>query len=412
MSYFIKPNREQIRFQSLDIEKLIPEDHPARLFWKVCEQLDLQTLYDDYKITETSEGRPAHDPRVLLCLWLYAYREGIHSCRELAQMCQTRADFIWLCGDLTPQYRTLAYFRTHHTAALEDAFCKMVIALKKLGLIREKVFFQDGTKILANASSKSFMPKDKLEAKLARVKLAYQHFISYPEDNGTISEDYRRQTRRLEQQVRMIEKAVKQVNRIYERRQKLSKKNDRRAYQPEGAQASLTDPESQFMLVEGKVIKPAYNAQICVDGESEFIVGKGVSNEPTDVGELIPMVEGVKENLGISELRGAYVTDGGYYKDENIIQAEAKGVKELILPIKTDCKQEASQVVKRRAESIRGKDLLGKRRAIVERIISFIKERLKLRRFNLRGLIKVRCEWTLICLSYNLARYVQLLRNG
>jgi transposase len=77
MSHFIKPNREQLRYQTLDIEKLVPEDHPVRFFWKVCESLDLKSLYDDYKITENSEGRPANDPRVLLCLWIYAYSDGI-----------------------------------------------------------------------------------------------------------------------------------------------------------------------------------------------------------------------------------------------------------------------------------------------------------------------------------------------
>ena len=29
MSFFLKPNREQLRFQPLDLESLIPEDHPV-----------------------------------------------------------------------------------------------------------------------------------------------------------------------------------------------------------------------------------------------------------------------------------------------------------------------------------------------------------------------------------------------
>ena len=94
MSFFVKPNREKLRFQPLDLESLIPEDHPVKFFWKVCEELDLTNLYADYKITEDSEGRPANDPRVLLCLWIYAYSQGIQSSRQLAEACKTRADFI------------------------------------------------------------------------------------------------------------------------------------------------------------------------------------------------------------------------------------------------------------------------------------------------------------------------------
>lgn len=62
MSYFITPNREQLSFRPLDLEKLIPEDHPVRFFWEVCEKLNLESLYQDYKITENSEGREGFRP--------------------------------------------------------------------------------------------------------------------------------------------------------------------------------------------------------------------------------------------------------------------------------------------------------------------------------------------------------------
>lgn len=413
MSYFIKPNREQLRFRPLDIEKLISEDHPVRFFWDVCEELDLKRLYDDYKITETSEGRPANDPKVLLCLWCYAYSQGIHSSRQLAEACKTRADFIWLCGDVTPEYRSLAHFRSNHTQALEDAFCKMIIALERLGLIKAKVFFQDGTKIIANASQASFMKRDKLEQKLEEARLAYQQFITHAEDH---SESQSQMNIKKEQKIRRrlhaIKSAIKQVERISERRKKLNKK-DRVQCRPEDAQASVTDPDCQYMLVDKdqNTIKPSYNAQICIDGDSEIIVGKEVSNEPTDVGRLLPMIEGVKKNLRVEDLDGVYVTDGGYYKDQNIIGAKELGVKDLILPINTDTKCTESLKVKKRAQNKEGKELIKRRYVTIERIIGFIKERIRMRRFNLRGLAKVSCEWTFICLAYNLTRLFQLTRG-
>jgi transposase len=416
MSFFVKPNREQLRFQSLDLESLIPENHPVKFFWKVCEELDLTNLYADYKITEDSEGRPANDPRVLLCLWIYAYSQGIQSSRQLAQACKTRADFMWLCGDITPEYRTLAYFRINHTKAMEDAFCKMVMTLKKLGLIKEKVFFQDGTKLMANASAKSFsnrnqlnQERNRLERALEKVQIAYHHFTSYPEEGiDVINQPQIKLAKKLKNRLREVRKAIKQVNRIYERRQRLSKR-DRDQYPPKNAQASLTDSDSQFMLNDGR-IKPSYNGQICLDGESEFIVAKEVSNQPTDVNRLLPMVDEVKNNLKVKELVGAYVTDSGYYKDENIWWAKEAGVKKLILPIKIEPKCPETIEVKRNAESEEGKGLLKKRNATIERIIGYIKERLRVRRFSLRGLVKVGCEWTFICLAYNLIRYMQLVK--
>jgi transposase len=416
MSFFVKPNREQLRFQALDLETLIPEDHPVKFFWKVCEELDLTNLYADYKITEASEGRPANDPRVLLCLWIYAYSQGIQSSRQLADACKTRADFIWLCGDITPQYRTLAYFRINHTKALEDAFCKMVMTLKKLGLIKEKVFFQDGTKLMANASAKSFSNRnqlnqenDRIERALEKVQTAYQHFTGYPEDGiGMTNQSQIKLTRKLKNRLREVRKAIKQVNRIYERRQRLNKK-DQEKYPAKNAQASVTDSDSQFMLNDNR-IKPSYNGQICLDGESEFIVGKEVSNQPTDVNRLLPMIDEVKNNLKVKELAGSYVTDSGYYKDENIWWSKEAGVKKLILPIKIDPKSLETKEVKNNAESEIGKELLKRRNATIERIIGYIKERLRFRRFNLRGLVKVGCEWTIVCLAYNLVRYLQLAK--
>jgi hypothetical protein len=49
------------------------------------------------------------------------------------------------------------------------------------------------------------------------------------------------------------------------------------------------------------------------------------------------------------------------------------------------------------------------RKAIVEPVFGQIKERRGFRRFNLRGLDKVRAEWKLICLTHNL---LKLFRSG
>ena len=215
MSYFREPNREQLKFQTIDLEKLIPEEHPVRFFWKVCEKLDLSALYNEYKITEESEGRPAYDPRLMLCLFLYGYSQGIYSTREIAEACKYRADFMWLCGGIQPEYRILAYFRTRHTEALEEAFCKMTLALKKAGLIKMEIFFQDGTKIRADASPYSFKKKDKLEKEWGEAKRCYEAFISYKEGG-----EVERKAKKMKEKIEKIEKAIKKAEEITKRRER------------------------------------------------------------------------------------------------------------------------------------------------------------------------------------------------
>ena len=51
-----------------------------------------------------------------------------------------------------------------------------------------------------------------------------------------------------------------------------------------------------------------------------------------------------------------------------------------------------------------GKKLYSRRKVIVEPVFGHIKEPRGFRRFSLRGVIKVRAEWTLVCLCHNLIK--------
>ena len=51
-----------------------------------------------------------------------------------------------------------------------------------------------------------------------------------------------------------------------------------------------------------------------------------------------------------------------------------------------------------------GRALYARRKVIVEPVIGQIKETRGFRRFLLRGLAKIRCEWRLVCLTHNLLK--------
>src|SRR5438270_3639146 len=80
-------NRSQMIFQTVDVENLIEEDHPARAIWAFVQQLDLSKFYAAIGAAEGQAGRTAWDPRVLVSLWIYAYSLGIGSAREIARRC-------------------------------------------------------------------------------------------------------------------------------------------------------------------------------------------------------------------------------------------------------------------------------------------------------------------------------------
>jgi transposase len=70
----------------LDVEKLIPLNHPAGNLWEFLGRLDLSQFSKDIKSVEGSAGRNAWEPRLLIAIWLYAYSRGISSARQIERV--------------------------------------------------------------------------------------------------------------------------------------------------------------------------------------------------------------------------------------------------------------------------------------------------------------------------------------
>ena len=62
---------------------VLPEDHRARLLWRVVETLDLSAFARGRKSVKGHAGRDVTSVRMLLTLWLYAISSGIGSAREI-----------------------------------------------------------------------------------------------------------------------------------------------------------------------------------------------------------------------------------------------------------------------------------------------------------------------------------------
>jgi hypothetical protein len=60
--------------------------------------------------------------------------------------------------------------------------------------------------------------------------------------------------------------------------------------------------------------------------------------------------------------------------------------------------------MREKVTSDEGKRIYGRRAATVEPVFGIIKSAMGLRQFLLRGIAKVRIEWDLVCLAYNMRR--------
>ena len=55
----IGPDRAQLRWEMVDLDSQLPDDHRARLVWAFVEGLDLREFYDRIKARDAVAGRPA-----------------------------------------------------------------------------------------------------------------------------------------------------------------------------------------------------------------------------------------------------------------------------------------------------------------------------------------------------------------
>jgi transposase len=180
------------------------------------------------------------------------------------------------------------------------------------------------------------------------------------------------------------------------------------------AQRNFTDPDSRIMI-RNNVFMQAYNAQAVVS-EDQVIVAHGVTNAPTDVEQLAPMLERVRENFG--QPATLLSADSGYISEKNITYCAKNGVDAYIAVGKAAAAKLtrvpdteallAHWAMHDKVASPRGKKIYARRKVIVEPVFGQIKGAMGFRRFSLRGLLKVPSEWAIVCACHNLLKLFRL----
>lgn len=280
-------NRRQLLLRPVEVEKLVELDHPVRAIWEMVRRLNLKPFYSAVEAIEGGAGRPIWDPRLLISLWLYAYKDAVSSAREISRLCEYHPAYQWLTGLEVVNYHTLADFRIHHKEALDQLFIEVLGVLSHEGLITLERVMHDGTKVKACASSKSFHRKATLEDHLGLAREQVEQ-MGDPESEQWSQRAAKAQQRALREKQQRLEKALKELEQIEASRSKAEQK----------VRASSTDPEARVMLQANGAYGPAYNVQISTDAQSKIIVGVGVTQAPADAAELEPAVDRVETNVG------------------------------------------------------------------------------------------------------------------
>jgi transposase len=326
-----KPERLQGEMRCESLDQRLDADHPARLIWQLVLGLDLSCLYQKIDAVEGVAGRNASDPQVLFALWLYAATKSVHSARELERLCFEHRAYEWLRGNVPVNYHMLADFRVEHGDLLKELQVESLAGLIAEGLVTLETAAQDGMRVRASAGSGSFRRRPTLEE---AQRQARQHLDQLERDSeadaGQTARQQKARERAAQERLERVGKALEAVQHIAEQREK-RKKGDGAA-----ARASTTDADARNMKMGDGGFRPAYNVQMATDADSGIILNMDVINEGSDAGQMKPMMDEIKHDLG--EAPKVLLTDGGF-STINDIEATMQGGTTVYTPVKEEAKQ-------------------------------------------------------------------------
>lgn len=426
----VRPDRNQLRFEMIDVDALLGGDHAARLVWAFVESLNLDAFYEAIGSRDGEAGRPAADPAVLLALWLFATIEGVGSARELERLAERDVAYRWLAGGVEVNYHGLADFRTGHGDVLDKLLTESVAALVAEGLVTLDEVLTDGTKVQAAAGKGSFAG----EGKLGRIeRLAAERIAGLKAevegDPGASAKRRKaaagRAARELGERARKAREALEKLRQEKTKRGASHGKEEAAKGEPK---VSLSDPEARHMRFPDGAVRPAYNMQIaaCANG---VVLAVEATDRRNDTGLAAPMVEAIEARYGRRPLRlladSQYATAGdiaalGTHPSAPVMvyappPAERQDVKPDTQRRRLAARAREPEAVKDwrgRMETAEGLAVYARRRRI-ELVNAHFKNR-GFARLALRGLVNAKIVAVLHALAHNLmlANHLRKLQHA
>ncbi len=425
----------------------LPDSDLVYFMLDVVQAMDLSAITRKYE--QDDRGAPPYHPRMMVTLLLYSYCVGVYSSRRIQKRCERDAAYRVIVGDDVPDFRTISDFRKLHLPELQGLFVEVLKLCAAAGLVKVGLVSLDGAKVKANASrhkamSYEYMQKEEerlhkeITELLAKAKSAdeAEDAMHGSDQRGDElpAELSRRESRlaRIQEAKKALETQALEAARAEEQRRDTQDEQRRQAGETvrkrkpvdtapkPKAQYNFTDPESKIMKVSNKGFDQCGNAQ-AVANEEQIIIAADVTPQANDKRQVVPMVEQSQENLqaaGVEEKIGALDADTGYFSEENVSYLEGEQIDAYIsterlkhhekIPLVPKGRPPkdltAKQRMARKLRTKRGRETYAKRKGMIEPVFGQIKHARGFRQFLLRGLEKMRGEWSLVCMTHNLLK--------
>jgi transposase len=453
---------EQLLFPPA-LEDYVPADHVARFIRDVVDAIDLPGL--GFRVRESVEGRPSYSADLLLKVWLYAYLMRIRSSRRVEQACRDHVALLWLTGRHTPDHNTLWRFFSEHRSQLKGLFTTVVRLAADAGMVGMVLHAVDGTRIKARSSSRTGWYQASLQRALAQLDASIENGMREIEQSEqTDAEPPRLPDHLIDAQQRRALIAVKL--RELERRQV----THHHPLEPE-ARVQQAGPERAFGFNAQAVVDASHGivvAETVVAQQNDFdllvpmlqevtsTMGAVAADTVADAGYASSAELGRMEAHGFEATvalpRSLQEQDDPFAASHFTYDAEANV---MVCPQKVrlpylqkkvqhgyevqvyQCRDAAScpvraqcctnkrgrlvklnpqyQAIQRQQQRHRNplhQQHLRRRKELIELVFAQLKEHERFRRWTVRGLRKVRAEWSFLLTVYNLKKMYARWKEG
>jgi transposase len=464
MSYVEGESREQRVLFPEVLDDYISEENVVRFIDAFVDGLEMEELGFE-RAAPKETGRPPYDPRDLLKLYIYGYVNRIRTGRTLERECQRNVELMWLMRKLRPDFKTIADFRKDNRKAFRGVFRQFVLVCKGLGLVAGEVVAVDGSKFKAvNSGQRNFSQK-KLEKRLKEIDEKVERYLDEMErvDNKDkqaemSAAELKEKIEKLKERKGRYEELLKELNASANSQISLTDGDSRAmALTPKGEvsyNVQTVVDSKHHLIVEQDVTNDRLDnhhllrmaqstKQILSQTELQVVADMGYYNqeelkqcEEAGITAYVskPIVSKNTARGLFGKEKFVYEPDGDCYRcpaKERLdfrFESEQDGKKFRYYwtkacpgcPLKAQCttdprfhrikRWEHEGILERIEQRVRGNPLIMKlRKQIVEHPFGTIKFWNDQRHFLMKGLEKVKGEFSLSTLAYNIKRAINVL---
>jgi transposase/IS5 family transposase len=456
--------RSQLLLLPEAVDDYVGSDNPVRFIDVFVDGLDLIEA-GFARVQSAATGRPGYMPGDLLKLYIYGYLNRVRSSRRLEAECHRNIEVIWLLRTLKPDFRTIADFRADNRAAFKSVFRRFTLLCKRLDLFGRELLAVDGTRIKAvNNKDRDFTQSSLKQFIKAADERLDDYFKRLDEGDAGEAGTGGARTKNLAEKIEALRQKrgrygalLAQLERSGESQISLTDPDSR-------AMAAHTRVAVGYNV---QIAVDAKHKMIVAQEVTNQVVDMGLLQETAEPARAILDVERIDvvadkgyfrtedieacEKAGLTPhvprpQRGSSASKGFFRKDEFRYDAERdayicpagqllatryesklRNMRKVdyanraacpACPLRSRCtndfrkvsRLESEAVLDRMAERLKARpEILDRRREVVEHPFGSIKQWMNQGAFLMRGLDKVRAEFSLTALAYNLRRAINIL---